>query len=36
MTLPLHPYLERNHVEWICQWVTSHLLPAARSGELGD
>lgn len=31
VTLPLHPYLKRNHVEWVCQWLTSQLLPAAES-----
>lgn len=35
ITLPLHPYLERNHVEWVCQWLLSHLPPAAGSDRAG-
>jgi aminotransferase EvaB len=35
ITLPLHPYLERNHVESVCQWLLSHLSPAADSEGVG-
>jgi dTDP-4-amino-4,6-dideoxygalactose transaminase len=34
VTLPLHPYLEENHVDSICQWITSHPLAADRIEEV--